>query len=524
MNRLALILVSLLVLLVLFTIFELRHVFFAFAVILILVAIGIHDFVQKKHAILRNFPVIGHARYILEFIRPEIQQYFIATNQSDRPFNREYRSLAYQRAKKIRDTIPFGTQRDITRPGYESIRHSLSPTVIDHADKRVMIGGPSCKQPYSASRLNISAMSYGALSKNAVRALNGGAKLGNFYQNTGEGGLTPHHLEPGGDLVWQIGTACFGCRTQDGRFDPEQFKDKAAHEQVKMIEIKLSQGAKPSHGGILPAAKITEEIAGIRGINQGKDCISPPHNPEFSTPIGLLEYVAKLRELSSGKPIGFKLCIGYRAEFFSLCKAMLKTGILPDFITIDGAEGGTGAAPMEFTNRLGEPLNDGLIFLNNALTGIGVRDKITVIASGKVITGFNMITKLAFGADVCNSARGMMFSLGCIQALQCNANTCPTGVTTQDPRLMRGLVVTDKIQRVKNFHDAMMESCLELAGAMGVKTLGDIHLGQIFHRENWAESISFADMYPSLKPGALLHEPIHETYANSWKKASAEHF
>ncbi len=524
MNRLAWILISLLALLVLFTVFELRHIFFALVVVLVLVGIGICDFMQKKHAILRNFPVIGHARYILEFIRPEIQQYFIATNQSDRPFDREFRSLAYQRAKKIRDTTPFGTQQDIDRPGYESIRHSLSPTVIDTSDKRIMIGGSECTQPYSASRLNISAMSYGALSKNAVRALNGGAKLGNFYHNTGEGGLTPHHLEPGGDLVWQIGTACFGCRTKTGRFDPAQFKDKASHEQVKMIEVKLSQGAKPSHGGILPAAKITEEIAGIRGINRGEDCVSPPHNPEFSTPIELLEYVAKLRELSGGKPVGFKLCIGYRSEFFSICKAMLETEILPDFITIDGAEGGTGAAPLEFSNRLGEPLNDGLIFLNNALTGIDVRNKITVIASGKIITGFSMITKLAFGADVCNSARGMMFALGCIQALQCNANTCPTGVTTQDPRLMRGLVVTDKAVRVKNFHDATLESCLDLAGAMGMNALKDLHLGQIFHRESWAECISYADMYPSLKPAALLQEPIHEVYANSWRKSSAQHF
>lgn len=524
MNRLAMIIFFLLIAFVLATIFELRYGLFLLGILGIFLIIGIYDFFQSKHAIRRNFPLIGNARYILEFIRPEIQQYFIATNQSDRPFNREFRSLAYQRAKKIRDTMPFGTQQDIDKPGYETIRHSLSPTIIPEHDRRITIGGDDCKQPYSASRLNISAMSYGALSKNAIMALNGGAKKGNFYHNTGEGGLTPHHLENGGDLVWQLGTANFGCRNKQGRFDAEKFKEKATLDQVKMIEIKLSQGAKPSHGGILPAAKLTHEIAEIRGIPMGKDCLSPPTNPEFSTPIELLEFVTRLRELSGGKPVGFKLCVGYRREFFSICKAMLKTGILPDFITVDGAEGGTGAAPVEFSNRLGEPLNEGLIFVNNALIGIGLRDKIKIIASGKVITGFHLISKLAFGADLCNSARGMMFALGCIQALQCNANTCPTGVTTQNPRLMRGLVVSDKIDRVCNFQHLTVDSGLELAGAMGVKQLSDLCLAHIFYRDNWAECVSYADMYPTLKPGGLLLEPIHEAYASPWNRASADKF
>ena len=525
MKRLAILTSVIFAIVLLFAVYDRLHIIFVFAAGLVLIGIGIYDFYQTRHTIRRNFPLIGHARYILEFIRPEIQQYFIANNQSETPFDRETRSLVYQRAKNVRDTLPFGTQRRIRRPGYDSIRHSLSPTVLPKEESRVWFGGDDCKKPYLASRLYVSAMSFGALSKNAVLALNKGAHAGGFAHNTGEGGLSPYHLEGGGDLVWQLGTANFGCRTKDGRFDPELFRDKANHDNVKMIEIKLSQGAKPSHGGLLPAAKITPEIAEIRHIEMGKDCLSPPTNPEFSTPIELLEFVARLRELSGGKPVGFKLCIGIRSEFLGICKAMQKTSILPDFITVDGAEGGTGAAPIEFTDYLGEPLNDGLTFVRNALVGLNLKDKIRIVASGKVASGFDMVSKMALGADACNAARAMLFAIGCIQSLQCNANTCPTGVTTQNPRLMRGLVVDDKYIRVANFHHAMIESWLELLGAMGVKDISCLNPDYISHRISFGKSVPYSDFYQYLEPGVLLQEDsIPELFAPHWKAAKAERF
>ena len=377
-----------------------------------LIALGIYDYFQKNRAVLRNFPIAGHFRYFFEAIRPEIAQYFIESDTEGKPFSRDQRSVVYQRAKGVRDTVPFGTLYDVYEVGYEWVNHSLSPLHLKPAEMRVTVGGADCTQPYSASRFNISAMSFGSLSKNAVLALNKGAKTGNFAHNTGEGGLSPYHLQGGGDLIWQIGTGYFGCRTSEGNFCPDTFAKKATLSNVKMIEIKLSQGAKPGHGGILPAAKLTREIAEIRDVPMGKDVLSPPAHTAFSTPVELIEFVAKLRELSGNKPVGFKLCVGKRREFLAICKAMVKTGISPDFIAVDGGEGGTGAAPLEFTNHMGAPLIEGLIFVHNALVGFCLRDKICIIASGKVITGFGMVKRLALGADICSSARGMMMALG----------------------------------------------------------------------------------------------------------------
>ena len=408
------------------------------------ILLGIFDAIQTKQTIKRNFPVIGRFRYLLESIRPEIQQYFIEGNTDGMPFSREQRSVIYQRSKKELDSLPFGTQYDVYKPGYEWVNHSINATHVDPSTLRVMIGGKDCKKPYSASLFNISAMSFGALSKNAVLALNGGAKDGNFAHNTGEGSISPYHLKYGGDLIWQIGTGYFGCRDKEGKFDPEKFQDRSQLENVKMIEIKISQGAKPGHGGILPKHKITPEIAQIRDVQMGHDVVSPPTHSEFNTPIGLLEFVQRLRHLSGGKPVGFKLCLGKSREFMSICKAMVETKILPDFITVDGGEGGTGAAPLEFSNHLGAPGIDSLIYAHNCLVGFGLRKEIKLINSGKVSTGFSIIKRIALGADLTYSARGMMIALGCIQALRCNSNICPTGVATQDPNLMAGLAVENK--------------------------------------------------------------------------------
>lgn len=489
-----------------------------------LFGLGMWDVLQTKHSIRRNFPLIGHGRYLLEQIRPEINQYFIESNWDGMPFNRSKRSVVYQRAKGQTDTVPFGTQTDVYSTGYEWINHSLVPKPVLKEGPRVLIGGKDCRQPYSASVFNISAMSYGSLSNNAVRALNKGAKLGGFYHNTGEGGLSPYHLENGGDIVWQIGTGYFGCRDADGNFDEENFKKRAHLPQVKMIELKLSQGAKPGHGGILPAAKVTAEIAQIRGVSQGKDVLSPPAHTAFSTPRGLLEFIARLRELSGGKPVGFKLCLGKHREFLAICKAMLQTGILPDFITVDGGEGGTGAAPMEFSDSVGTPLNDGLIFIHNALVGIGVRDQIKIICSGKVTTGFAIASKLALGADLCNSARGMMFALGCIQALRCNNNTCPTGVATQDLDLVKGLNVGDKSVRVKNFHHATVHSFLEVIAAAGLSHPSELRPWHIQRRVSAWEVKHYGEIYPYIESNALLGAEAPQAYARPWTAANAESF
>ncbi|CZI26286.1 TPA: FMN-binding glutamate synthase family protein [Legionella pneumophila subsp. pneumophila] len=495
--------------------------FFAFFIPIII--LWIYDVLQTKHTILRNFPVLGHVRYFLEFLRPEIQQYFIATDESELPFNRETRSMIYQRAKNVRDTIPFGTERDILSVGYTWALHSLSPKHSSEVEPRIDVGGPDCKKPYNASRLNISAMSFGSLSSNAIMALNKGAKLGGFYHNTGEGGLSPYHLQ-GGDIVFQIGTAYFGCRDDKGDFDENEFIKEASRDEVKMIEIKLSQGAKPSHGGILPAAKLTEEIAKVRKVPMGKDVLSPIAHTAFDNPVGLLHFVKRLRDLSGGKPIGFKLCLGRRHEFMAICKAMLQTNILPDFITIDGAEGGTGAAPVEYTNFIGTPLEAGLVFVHNALVGAGVRDKIRVICSGKVTNGFDLLTNIALGADICNSARAMMMAIGCIQSKQCNANTCPTGVATQKKRLQYGLVVDQKKFLVANFHNNTIKSFLEMVGALGLNNPSDLKPSHIMRRIGVDEVKSFDQIYTYVKPGQFLQGDIPDDYRIHWEYADPDKF
>lgn len=507
-----------------FLIFAMLHdVRWFFVFMIPMLVLTIYDLAQKKRTIIRNFPVLGHIRYILEFIRPEIQQYFIATDTSELPFSREARSVVYQRAKNIRDTVPFGTDKDILASGYSWALHSLAPKRPSEVDRRLIVGGPACRQPYDASRLNISALSFGALSPNALMALNKGAQLGGFAHNTGEGGISPYHLQ-GGDIIFQFGTAYFGCRDATGQFDDELFRVEANRPEVKMIEIKLSQGAKPGHGGILPASKLTKEIAAVRKVNMGEDVISPGAHSAFHTPRGLLQFIQKLRDLSNGKPVGFKLCVGRKDEFLGICKAMVETGILPDFITVDGAEGGTGAAPMEFSDHVGEPLEAGLVFVHNALVGIHVRESIRVICSGKVVSGFDIVEKLALGADMCNSGRGMMMAVGCVQSKQCNANTCPTGVATQNQRLQKGLVVDVKKDRVVNFHNNTMKSFLEIVGAMGLTNPSDLRPHHIMRRISPNRVKPLSEIYEYLTPGALLKQDIPEHYRQYWEMASADVF
>jgi glutamate synthase domain-containing protein 2 len=496
----------------------------AFAYVLVgpLVGLGALDMVQTKHTIRRNFPLVGHGRYLLESVRPEINQYFVESNLSGTPFSREERSIAYQRAKDVLDTMPFGTELDVYAEGYEWIDHSLMATVAPKP-VRIRIGGPDCKQPYEASILNISAMSYGSLSRAAIEALNRGAKAGGFFHNTGEGGVSPYH-EMGGDLVWQVGTGYFGCRGKDGGFDEERFSETMARvPTIKMVEIKLSQGAKPGHGGILPAAKVTQEISKIRGVPMGQDVLSPPAHQAFDSPRGLVRFVAQLRELSGGKPIGMKLCVGRRGEFFAICKAMIEQGTTVDYIQVDGGEGGTGAAPLEFSNRVGAPMIDGLKFVHDTLTGCGLRDRIKVIASGKILTGFDIARALALGADLCNSARGMMFALGCIQARRCNSNSCPAGVATQNPHLVVGLVAEDKAKRVANFHHETVLAFFELMGAAGLRDPDDLTPAHINRRVSGADVRNYAQLYRYLEPGELLREPLPPGF-EGWATASADRF
>lgn len=496
----------------------------ALLVVLPVVLLGAYDVLQTKHAIRRNFPFLGRFRYWFEAVRPEIQQYFVESNSSGRPFSRELRSLVYRRAKNVTDTLPFGTELDVYAIGYQWINHSLCALEAPESPPRVRIGGPACEQPYEAAVLNVSAMSYGALSRNAISALNRGAKLGGFYHNTGEGGLSPYHLEGGGDLCWQIGTGYFGCRDGAGQFSAERFADKAQNPQIKLIEIKLSQGAKPGHGGILPAKKVTLEIAKIRDVPLGHDVISPPTHRAFSTPIGLCQFIARLRELSGGKPIGFKLCLGKRREFLAICKAMVDSGIYPDFITVDGGEGGTGAAPLEFSNVLGTPLDEALVFVHNALVGVGLRQHIRVICSGKIVTGFDLAHKIAIGADLCNSARAMMFALGCIQAQKCNSNECPTGVATQDPSLVAGLVVADKAMRVRNFQHNTVKAFCELLAASGLRTPSELRPWHILRRISPTEVRHYGEMYEYLKDRELMAEPVPKSFARAWRAASPATF
>lgn len=490
-------------------------IWWTYILVVPIVILGIMDLTQTKHSLKHNFPVIGRMRWWAEWMRPKVYQYFIESDTDGAPFNRLSRNVIYQRAKKVNDTTPFGTQLNVYETGYEWLNHSIAPipmSKVDH-DPRVLVGGPDCKQPYSASILNVSAMSYGSLSKNAIMALNGGAKIGGFAHNTGEGGLSPYHLSPGGDIFWQIGTGYFSCRNKDGSFNQEAFAERAVHPNVKMIEIKLSQGAKPGHGGILPAAKVTDEIAKIRLVEKGKDVLSPPYHTAFSDPIGLLEFVKKLRDLSGGKPIGFKLCIGQKIQFISICKAMIKTGIMPDFITVDGGEGGTGAAPLEFTNSVGMPLRDALAFVYDALNGFGIKKHITIIASGKVHTGFDLVKNISLGADMCNCARAMMLSLGCIQALECNTNTCPTGVATQNPKLYSGLDVDDKKVRVANYHHETVKAAVELMSAAGISHPKKLHRSHIYRRVSANQIQTYAEMYPYLLRGSLLEAP----YPSGWE-------
>jgi len=473
-----------------------------------LIVMGIFDIVQKKHTIRRNFPLLGRFRYILESIRPEIMQYFVETDTQGRPLNRILRSLIYRRAKGENDTEPFGTQLDVYHAGYEWLEHSMyaknNPQNIGEFP-RLLIGGAACKQPYSSSLLNISAMSFGSLSKNAVLALNKGAKMGNFAHNTGEGGISNYHLENSGDLIWQIGTGYFGCRHDDGTFNEVTYRENAIRPQVKMIEIKLSQGAKPGHGGILPASKNTEEIAKIRHVKPGITVHSPPSHSAFSDPIQFMYFIKKLRDLSDGKPVGFKLCMGRKQEFMDFCEAMIHTGIKPDFISVDGGEGGTGAAPVEFSNSMGMPLREGLIFVHDTLVGFDLRKDIKVIVAGKIITGFHMARAIALGADGCNSARAMMLSIGCIQALQCNTNTCPVGVATQNESLVKGLVVEDKAPRAQRYHDATIRSFLELVAAAGLNDPSELTRDHISKRVGLYSVKTYEDIYPYVEQGSLIH-------------------
>nr|WP_314895496.1 FMN-binding glutamate synthase family protein [uncultured Flavobacterium sp.] len=459
--------------------------------IIILLIVGLVNSMQHKHAILRNFPVFGYFRYLFEMIAPEIQQYFIERSTDGKPFSRNQRTLAYQRAKNIDSTSPFGTQLNLNRSSYEGIKHSIFPATVNEELPRIFVGGPDCTQPYSASLLNISAMSFGSLSENAIMALNKGALKGKFYHNTGEGGLTEFHQQ-GGDITWQIGTGYFGCRDDRGSFDGGRFAEKANLPEVKMIEIKLSQGAKPGHGGVLPAAKNTEQIAKIRGVQPHTTILSPPSHSAFSDAKGLVEFIAKLRLLSNGKPIGFKLCIGETSEFELICQEIIIQNCFPDFITVDGAEGGTGAAPLEFADGVGMPLEPALIFVNKTLVRFGIRDKIRIICSGKIISGYSILKAVALGTDMCNCARGFMFSLGCIQALRCNTNECPTGVATQNKMLMKGLVVTDKSERVFYFHKNTLHAANELLAAAGKKSFADVDINIFMRGDEFAH---LSDLY-----------------------------
>ncbi len=471
-----------------------------------IITLGYVDIFQKKHAIKRNFPVLGNLRFLLEKARPEIMQYFVETNTEGRPVNRIFRNLIYQRAKKVIDTAPFGTQMDVYRAGYEWMDHSIYAK--NYADlenePRILVGGADCKKPYSASILNISAMSFGALSQNAILAMNTGAKIGGFAHNTGEGGISPYHKQPGGDLIWQVGTGYFGCRTEDGNFCPDTFQENASIDNVKMIEIKISQGAKPGHGGILPASKNSPEIAAIRHVEAHTTVHSPPGHTAFKDEEGLMNFVKQLRDLSGGKPVGFKLCVGKKEEFIAICKAMISTGIKPDFITIDGGEGGTGAAPIEFSNSLGMPLRDGLSFAVDTLRGYDLKKDIKVIASGKIFNGFHIARVIALGADMVNCARAMMMSVGCIQALQCNLNTCPVGVATQNKSLMRGLVVSDKAQKAANFHYETVKSFIELMAACGVSSPKDLTRSHINRRVSMNKVLKYSEIYPEIEIGSLL--------------------
>ena len=496
------------------------------------VGLGLRDTRQTRHSVLRNYPVIGHLRFLAEFIRPEIRQYFIESDREAAPFSRQQRSLVYQRSKGVQDKRPFGTQLDVRAGGYEWINHSLAPTTLPSHDFRVTIGasGSSCTQPYSASVFNISAMSFGSLSANAILALNGGAQRGGFAHDTGEGSISQHHRVHGGDLIWEIGSGYFGCRNDDGSFDADKFAAAARDPQVKMIELKLSQGAKPGHGGVLPGPKVSAEIAAARGVPEGVDCISPARHSAFGTPIEMLQFIERLRTLSGGKPVGFKLCIGHPWEWFALSKAMLETGLMPDFIVVDGAEGGTGAAPLEFTDHVGAPLQEGLLLVHNTLVGLNLRHRVKIGCAGKVISAFDIARMMALGADWCNAARGFMFALGCVQAQTCHTGSCPTGVTTQDPHRQRALIVPDKMERVFRFHQNTLDALKEMVQAAGLTHPHEISALHIVRRTSEQEVKLLANMLPFLKPGSLLAamrgeiDWPHNVYRLYWPLARSDSF
>jgi len=498
-----------------------------FLLFAVLVAVGVYDLRQQKRSILRNYPIIGHLRFTLEFIRPEIRQYFIESDTEATPFSRAQRSLVYQRAKGDPDKRPFGTQLDVHAEGYEWMNHSIAPTKLTSHDFRITIGAGRA-QPYSASVFNISAMSFGALSANAIQALNAGAKRGNFAHDTGEGSISVHHRKHGGDLIWEVASGYFGCRNDDGTFNAEKFTENATDPQVKMIELKLSQGAKPGHGGMLPGPKVTPEIAAARGIPVGVDCVSPASHSAFSTPVEMMQFIDKLRTLSGGKPTGFKLCIGHPWEWFAMVKAMLVTGITPDFIVVDGAEGGTGAAPVEFTDHVGSPLQEGLLLVHNTLRGVGLRDQVKVGCAGKVVSAFDITRMMALGADWCNSARGFMFALGCLQAQTCHTGHCPTGVTTQDPVRQQALVVPDKADRVYNFHQQTLHALQELVQAAGVEHPSQITAHHIVRRSTDHKVQSLAQLILTQLPDrALLESDLHALpaiYRQTWPHATADSF
>lgn len=494
-----------------------------FAIMMVFTIMGYRDMIQKRHAVRRIFPIFGRLRYLLEELRPKFYQYFVESDINGRPFNRLDRSVIYQRAKHELETVPFGTQYDVYEEGYEWMCQSVSPAALTSIDPdpRITIGNKDCTQPYSASIYNISAMSFGALSGRAVESLNWGAKLGNFAQNTGEGGISPYHLKYGGDLIFQVGTAYFGCRDKDGKFDPELFTQKALLPSVKMIEIKVSQGAKPGHGGVLPAIKNTEEIARIRHLEPHTKIVSPAYHTAYSSPLEMVKFIQKVREMSGGKPVGFKIVIGHKSQFISICQAMVHLDIYPDFITVDGSEGGTGAAPLEFTHYVGAPLLDALAFVHNILVGMGIKKHIKVIASGKITNGFHILRAMALGADACNSARGMMMAIGCIQSLLCNTNRCPTGITTHDPTLTVGLVVEDKKDRVVKFHQGTMDAFVELLASTGLSDMHKITRSHIYRRVSLNDMETYEEIFPSIEPGSLLDpDKIPEKYTLDFKFAN----
>ncbi|HVI99726.1 MAG TPA: FMN-binding glutamate synthase family protein [Sphingomonas sp.] len=501
-----------------------RWPLWALVVALPVLLIALIDLFQDRHSLRRTYPASARFRWFFEWLRPFLRSYIVESDLDGRPFSHDERALVYARAKGQEDAHPFGTELDVYSGEYEWLAHSIAPNAAAPADNRVQVGNDQCAKPYAAARLNISAMSFGALGANAIEALNKGAKIGGFYHDTGEGGLSPYHLKHGGDLVWELGSGYFGCRSPEGRFDPDQFADKARIEQVRMTEIKLSQGAKPGHGGLLPGAKVTAEIAATRCVPQGEDCLSPPGHSAFSTPIELVEFAARMRELSGGKPVGIKLCVGYPHELFAVTKAMLETGIRLDFIVIDGAEGGTGAAPTELSDRVGMPLREGLILARNALVGAGLKGEVKLAASGKVASGAAIAMNCALGADWCNAARAFMFSLGCVQSMRCHTDTCPTGVATQSPARQRGLVVPDKAERVARYQRATVKALHEIVVAAGLDSPDQLDPAHLRQRVNVAEMRAMTDIYPFVEPGELIEGARDERLAYWWKQAQADSF